>query len=300
MHESLPPSEDWKASRLICGAIRSRTPLAVSKFGFSEQAMILLPTLFEGNLNVIQERAISAALLTHGSAQGGLFPPSIPEILDFAALFRSSLFDHDVLASFESKWFADCQAKLPQTILYPDVDALDVRWAGVHHPLQRILDSLNGRRVLLVTSPADFLLARAKPEIFEGVWSSCDRQWFSPLSIEGLEIPNIFDADVRAAFGSTVEYVESIVDQLRVREFDVALVGASLCGPVLASEVKKLGKVGISLGSQLQLLFGVHGKRWYDWKEFQELVVNAAWTILPESYRPRYDGFHADGGAYWA
>lgn len=300
MSEHATRPEDTESAALICEAIRSGLPLAVSKFGFSEQAMLVLPGLYEQAPSSLQRRALSAALLTHGSAQGGLFPPEVQETLSFAELFRASLMDHDVLASFEGKWLEACQAVLPRKVLFPQLDAFDVRWADANHPLQMILNSLSERRVLIVTSPADFLVTRATPEIFEKVWAASGREWFSPASVQACGIPNAFDARVRSRFGSTSEYVRYLRALIQSYHFDVALIGASLCGPVLAAEVKRLGKVGISIGSQLQLLFGVHGKRWYAWTEFQEHVVNSAWTTLPESHRPQHEGFHADGGAYWA
>ena len=48
------------------------------------------------------------------------------------------------------------------------------------------------------------------------------------------------------------------------RDFDVALIGAGAYGLFLATECKRLGKVGIHIGGATQLLFGILGKRWTD------------------------------------
>ena len=291
---------DRRSADEICGAIRSGLPIAVSKLGFSEQAMIVQPHLYRAEHDTIRKRAIAATLVTHGAAQGGVFPATVPGMLGFASAFQESMNQHSVLAVWDGKWLIDCQARLPSNVRYPHLDAFDVRWAGGSHPMQRILESLQGKRILLVTSPAEFLVSRAEPALFESVWASCRRRWFDPASIEALAIPNVFDSEVQKEFQSSHQYASRVCASMRERDFDVALIAASLCGPVFAAEAMRMGKVGISIGSQLQLLFGIHGKRWYDWVDFQERIVNDAWTTLPDSFRPSNSGFHADGGAYWS
>lgn len=75
--------------------------------------------------------------------------------------------------------------------------------------------------------------------------------------------------------------------------FDVALVGAGAWSLPLVAHAKKLGKKGLHLGGQLQLLFGIKGGRW-DRGNF----YNEAWLRPLSEERPT--GFmRMEKGAYW-
>src|SRR5262249_39981872 len=71
-------------------------------------------------------------------------------------------------------------------------------------------------------------------------------------------------------------------DRVREIEFDVALIGAGAYGLPLAAHVNRLGKKAVHLGGATQVMFGIRGKRWDQWPEYQKLY-NQHWTRpLPE------------------
>lgn len=81
--------------------------------------------------------------------------------------------------------------------------------------------------------------------------------------------------------------------------FDVALIGAGAYGIFLAHHCKMLGKQGIHLGGQTQLLFGIRGYRWD--KFFPEWYCNANlehWIWPDDNEKPK--GFEkVEDGCYW-
>ena len=54
----------------------------------------------------------------------------------------------------------------------------------------------------------------------------------------------------------------------------------------LAAAVKRLGRVGVSLGGHLQIVFGVAGERWLEREDWRRLYINESWTRIPDRYVP--------------
>jgi hypothetical protein len=46
------------------------------------------------------------------------------------------------------------------------------------------------------------------------------------------------------------------------------------------------------------VVFGILGRRWRRWSDWQERYVTEAWIDMPERYRPEETGV-CDDGAYW-
>lgn len=89
------------------------------------------------------------------------------------------------------------------------------------------------------------------------------------------------------------EGLEEMKGEMDKISFDVALVGAGAWSIPLIAHAKKLGKKGLHLGGQLQLLFGIKGGRWERGNFYNEAWVRP----LPEE-KPA--GFmRMENGAYW-
>lgn len=296
-HEALP--EEIAICTDIATSINARIPYALSALGFSGQALLVLPPHLRGRSET-HERAIALTLLQHTERQSGLFFSSKQGLDRYVSTFESSIQSMDTLAAAPGTWSSALTQMLdPRTQLCP-LDAIDSRGGAANHPLQALLNSLSGRRVLLITTPAEFLATRATKETFEAVWASIERPWFEPESIRTLEIPNTYSASVRGQFTDSNHYLEHVLGLVPRNGFDVALIGAALYGSPIAAHVRSLGKVGISLGSQLQLLFGVYGQRWMKWPDFMAETFNESWALFPPSYSLPDDEHSADDRSYWA
>jgi hypothetical protein len=94
-----------------------------------------------------------------------------------------------------------------------------------------------------------------------------------------------------------VDHLELMKNEMESVDFEVALISAGAYALPLAYHAKKLGKVGITCGGELQLFFGVIGKRW----EHMEKVTkyqNEYWVRPSESERPA-NWREIENGCYW-
>ena len=94
-----------------------------------------------------------------------------------------------------------------------------------------------------------------------------------------------------------VDHLERMKKEMEETDFDVALISAGAYALPLAYHAKKLGKIGITCGGELQLFFGVVGKRW----EHMEKVTkyrNEFWIRPSEDERPA-NWREIEDGCYW-
>src|SRR5207237_192469 len=91
--------------------------------------------------------------------------------------------------------------------------------------------------------------------------------------------------------------IEQRVDE---HDYDVALIGAGGLGVPLATLVRSRGRVGISLGGALQVLFGVFGERWHSRESWQERYFTDAWVNMPARYPAMNRGVRLSRGAFLA
>ena len=105
-------------------------------------------------------------------------------------------------------------------------------------------------------------------------------------------------AGEKSEFKDWFEALESMKNQMNNIDYDVAIIGCGAYGFPLASHAKKMGKRGIHLGGVTQLLFGIKGKRWEEWKHYTELRKNEgeSWVYaneIPKDYKK------VENGCYW-
>jgi len=155
-----------------------------------------------------------------------------------------------------------------------------------------------GKKLLLIAPFAHFLRSRANRETFTKVWSKTGKPWFCPSSVDSIELPYGYDTSTQKMFSDALQLLNVIQSRIADKEFDVALIAAGGLAIPIAGFVKKLGRVGISLGGHLQVLFGVNGNRWRNRESWQERYFNEWWVDLPAACKPSAVGV-SDNGAYW-
>ncbi len=80
-------------------------------------------------------------------------------------------------------------------------------------------------------------------------------------------------------------------------DFDIALIGCGAYGFPLAAEIKKAGRASIHMGGELQIVFGILGKRWEGYSYIQK-CKNEYWKYpYPEEVPGNYE--NVEGGCYW-
>lgn len=276
------------------------TGFAAGKIGTSEKHWMYYPVLMAEETDRRRRFAFEAATRFHCRGSG-IFPLTPTAIDAFAAFYATHLRHMDSLGLMRDLTVLEDAVlwhyALPaRPILFQDqepdrsVPADDTRC---------YLPGCAGKRVLLVAPFAHLLRQRATRETFEAVWSRTGKHWFEPASVDSLEFPYGFEPDTQARYGSAITLYDAVVAEMDRRAFDVALIAAGALGIPLASAAKARGRVGISLGGHLQVLFGVLGQRWRDDPEWQARYINAAWIDMPRSYRPAEYETVCDNGCYW-
>lgn len=103
--------------------------------------------------------------------------------------------------------------------------------------------------------------------------------------------------DVR--FQSWFEVYDYLYEESMKRDFDIALVSCSSFSTPLVSRFKRAGKQAIQIGGDLQVMFGIKGKRWDNRSDLD--LYNEHWVRLEE--KSAYGNVdvldNTKGGAYW-
>ena len=93
------------------------------------------------------------------------------------------------------------------------------------------------------------------------------------------------------------DHLERIKLEMQSKDFDIALISAGAYALPLAFHAKKLGKIGITCGGELQLFFGVIGGRWENSEKVSK-YKNEFWIRPSESERPK-NWREIENGCYW-
>ena len=276
------------------------TGFAAGKIGTSEKHWMYYPVLMAEETDRRRRFAFEAATRFHCRGSG-VFPLTSPAMATFAAFYATHVRRLDSLGVMRDLTALEDMvlwnyAPPARTILFQDQEPD----RGVPADDSRCyLPAFAGKRLLLVAPFAHLLRQRATRETFEAVWSRTGKRWFEPASVDSLEFPYGFEPATQERYGSAIALCNEVVAEMDRREFDVALIAAGALGIPLAAAAKAGGRIGISLGGHLQVLFGVLGQRWRDDPEWQARYINDAWLDMPRAYRPAAYETVCDNGCYW-
>lgn len=92
--------------------------------------------------------------------------------------------------------------------------------------------------------------------------------------------------------------LDYMYEEAMKEDFDIALIACGAYGLPLAARIKDAGKQAVHVGGALQLLFGVRGARWDDFKELQPFY-NDAWSYPMASEHLKTDEKGVENGCYW-
>ncbi len=245
-------------------------------------------------------RAFETALKFHCLKQNGIYPTTTEFIIRFNQDYVSSLekLDFYALKGVGNEAAMMRAYKISARLIECD-DLHPDRSPQASDSTNCYLSSFTGKRVLLLSPIADLLKERANRKTFEGVWGNIGKAWFFPSEVIPVEIPFAMSPETRLAYPTVLDLCDTIMESVEKESFDVALIGASGLGIPLAARIKGLGKVAISIGSDLQILFGVRGKRWRERVSWQQRYFNDFWIDVPSRYFFPGKDEMVEGGAYW-
>ena len=147
-----------------------------------------------------------------------------------------------------------------------------------------------GRKVLVVSPFVDSIIVQVPRlnKIFKGLnVPEIDFQYLrAPMSQGGINDGKSYKF-----------HLLKLKNEIRVLEYDIALVSAGAYSLPLAAYAKELGKIGIHAGGAMQLFFGITGKR-YDEYPIVQKYFNSYWKRPFEHERPP-NWRSIEDGCYW-
>lgn len=283
------------ASALIHDELASGRPSMICRLGSTELATMsstLTPLtlanawkLATGDA-VVRDIGMHAGLVRALGSLSGFFPTTEDAGRRFVDLMLAALDDIDVLGTW-CKQEVQFEAHLrgARRVRFRDLEPY------MHaHPWSRVLA---GKRVLVVHPFAELIAQQ---------YAQRERLFANPDVLPAFDLHVITAvqsiANNPVPFDSWFDALAHMERQMSAVDFDVAIVGCGAYGLPLAAHAKRMGRQGVHLGGQTQLLFGIKGKRWETGHERISALFNAHWVYPREEDRPK--NFRVvEGGAYW-
>ena len=282
-------------------AVQHAAPFAAGRLGHSAQYWLLYPhILARAELPRLVREIYERRLLFEACNQSGLFPAEPAYLLQFAEFYTLHLQQMDVIGlTFDNQ---ERERELLRQYTFA-ADLMDYRDLSPDRSVPAddtrcYLPLFRGKRILLICPFAGLLRTRATRDTFEAVWANIDKRWFYPANVDALEFPYGLEEQTQQRYGTAEALFDEIVTELRQREFDVALIAASGLAVPLASAARQMGKIAVDLGGDLQVLFGVLGKRWRQREHWRRDYLNDGWIDMPAQYRPA-NPHSADTQDFW-
>jgi hypothetical protein len=282
-------------------SVEQNKGFAMGKLGFSEQFLLGYLPFKATNSSNVQLKAYEAMLRFHSEIQFGVFPTHATFLLEFAQFYTKHIQQIDILGLFQ----ADQEEKI---IKENELNALFIPYQLTEPDRSIPLSESNcylrffeGKKILFISPFADLLKSRANKDTFESVWSNIHKSWFGPSEISSYEIPYSYVNSIQThnKYTNSIKLFDSICANLETMNFDIAFIGAGALGLPIASYLKSKGKIAISLGGHLQVLFGIGGGRWSKDEFWTTNYINEHWIEMPKKYHPENKSILTDNGAYW-
>ena len=285
------------ANRILIGAASSPLPLAVSRLGTTENAVVK----FYVENHVGGRCTFPENLKKAIKELSGFFPLDDDSLSRFSQETLQQLEETDVMGVRSERrersfWnlekFLITRFARQSTLI--DFNAL----VPLGNP-QSWTKELKGRKVLVIHPFAHTVTQQfAKRHILFDI-----PNFLPDCELDVLPaVQSVGENSSQTGFATWFDALDSMRKEIARRDFDVALIGAGAYGLFLAAECKRLGKVGIHIGGATQLLFGILGKRWTDPNSPDSSSVlpfiNEHWTGPAKAEIPA-GAAKVEGGCYW-
>ncbi len=283
---------DLETNNHIAQLLEGDKPCMIARFGFTEMNFLYSYLEFQ-NKETPKTKAQIDDAMERLCLLSGFFPKDISLGERFAGLYFESIPEMDLcgvwnlyMEDYVLDTYAPECALAELKYLEPWNTASKVAWSS----------KLAGKKVLVIHPFAE-TIEKQYPKHREIFSNKFEYQNILPdfelvtikavqsLGGENDEYSNWFDA------------LDSMIEQAKQIDFDVAIIGCGAYGLPLAAAIKKMGKKAIHLGGATQLMFGIWGHRWDQIPEAKTLY-NEYWIRPSEHERPKRAD-EVEDGCYW-
>lgn len=215
----------------------------------------------------------------------GVFPPSLQEMNQFVSIYREAISQMDGLYLWQPPGFlADFERELVQSI-NPKAE----RIKGQEVSFSLILE-LPPCRWVVVSSFAGTMLSQLQKLPLLHPRFTVAREVIE--SCQFVQAPH-FPWHKPSSRASWSEELNRLKEEVLSKEFDVAIIGAGAYSLPLLAAVKSSGRKGIHLGGEIQLLFGIKGRRWDAKNLYNDHWVRPSPDETPSNFMKK------ENGCYW-
>lgn len=168
----------------------------------------------------------------------------------------------------------------------------DIDWFGVVYKKKPIGPLLRGRKVLVVTS-----FDKAAQEQYKKRELIYSDEYLPEFELQTFRAVQTIAGNRDPRYNNWFEALDGMIADINKLDFDIALVGAGAYGLPICSAIKESGRSAIHMGADVQLLFGIMGKRWEE-NAFVQSVKNEYWIYPGKEDIPK-NSDKVEDGCYW-
>lgn len=272
---------DKELKSIVDEALNQRKPLCIGKIGATECFAVIAYLLFEnkGKIKAYNQLCDTA----------GFFPKDYDSkrMSEYVKIQTDAISSLDVMIEFpkcyEEYVFSKYCKKDMKTVSFSDFGPYgENSWVSL----------LKGRKVLVVHPFVPLIDEQYKnrTEIYpDGFLPEFELITVKAVQSIGGECNNKYD--------TWIDALNNMKNAISTIDFEIALIGCGAYGLPLAAEIKKMGRTAIHMGADIQLLFGIKGKRW-DGTALAQKLYNDFWIYPGDKYKPK--GYNnVENGCYW-
>ena len=265
----------------IAKALDNKMPYCIGKIGGNELNALLSEYLGDDSFKQLAFSRLCEF--------AGFFPDSYNEeqLHEYCKVQSSAVGSLDMLVSYE---------KEAEEFILRNLKSSNLKWVdrigswGQEVPWTR---ALKGKKVVVVHPFAELIEEQYKRR--EEIYPNSDV--LPEFDLRVIKAVQTIAGASDDRFTTWFDALDYMYQEIMKEDFDIALVGCGAYGLPLAAKVKRAGKIGVHMGGDLQMLFGIRGKRWDD-RERAKRWYNDAWVRPGEEYK--VNGFDSvEDGCYW-
>lgn len=295
--EGYVTKRDNDANKFIYELICNNNPLMISKFGTIElNALVSYQLQHKKKYNMSDRILFIKGIIPNLwwpikldalCTNAGFFPNDNNKLPEFYQINLDAIKNIDVLGSYIEKefFFSELYSK----------NITKVNLDGYYAPFlydKPWTSALKGKKVLVI-HPFDMEI--------KAQYSKKELIWGNKEVLPDFELitykPVVSMLGQQTEYRSWMEALDKMQSDIKLIDFDIALIGCGAYGMPLASFIKGIGKQAIHLAGWTQILFGIKGKRWDDLSYISK-YYNEAW-IRPQQ-QSKVKGFDSiEKGCYW-
>lgn len=276
-------------NNIIINHVTNKKPIMVARFGSNEA--FCCANVLGKRIGAISNHNSTNLLLMRDNA--GFWPIDEYSISNYYDLMKDAYSNVDILGIWD-QGMQDCLMDFwdNENIIKTEIKNLEP-YVNILNPWSK---ALKGKKVLVIHPFVESINNQYKnrEKIFPNTDVLPEFQLFT------IKSPQTNALGSKENYKSWFDALEDIHNQTLNIDFDVAIIGCGAYGLPLASMIKRDGKCAIHLGSMVQILFGIRGRRWDIDKVhgYVRELINDDWKYPLESERPKGSKM-VENGCYW-